>query len=73
MIEVITNALITLFCLIMLGAYGVYLFTVCSNRYLNRNMYSRKEFIKDLIIPFRLWYITFCNLFEDFPDDRNDR
>lgn len=38
---------------------------LCIQRKFNKKEYSKKEFILDLIIPFRYFYKAFYNLFKD--------
>jgi len=38
---------------------------ICIQRNFNKEKYSKKEFILDLIIPFRYFYKAFYNLFKN--------
>lgn len=65
MIEFITNLMINIFLGFTFLLWIVYFLGVCVHRNLNKMKYPRKEFIKDLLIPFRKWYLAFYNLFKD--------
>ncbi len=65
MIEFLTNLMINIFIGFTIILWIMYFIGVCVYRSLYKPKYSKKEFIKDLCIPFRKWYIDFYNLFKD--------
>lgn len=64
-INILIDIILLLALFILFVFYTSYLLSVCWNRYTNKKTYSKKEFLKDLFIPFRLWYITFYKLFNE--------
>lgn len=57
MIEFVTNLMISLFIGFLCILELVYVFHVCMIKHTWKLAYPKKEFIKDLLIPFRKWYL----------------